>query len=342
MPELSPLRRWLERRWYGGTPPLPLLPVAAAYGLVMRVRSWAYARSWLASRSPGVPVVVVGNLTVGGTGKTPLVIWLAAALRDAGYRPGVVLRGYGGRARAARVVAAGDDAAQVGDEAVLIARRLAVPVAVGVDRVAAAELLVRRGCTVVVADDGLQHLALQRDFSIAVIDGARGLGNGALLPAGPLREPSSALDALDAVVINGEEAGHIDTGRKALHMTLLPMSLREVRTGREGSLESLRGTSVHAVAGTGHPQRFFAMLRGLGAQPIEHAFADHHGYHAGDLDFGDALPIVMTEKDAVKCAAFADKRVWYLGVAAHLPQPDAAWLLDAVQRSVSGGGIGRA
>ncbi len=206
MPESASLRRWLERRWYEGTAPLLLRPLSALYGLLVQLRAALYARGWLASRSPGVAVIVVGNLTVGGTGKTPLVIWLARALRDAGHRPGVVLRGYGARLRAARLVAATDGPAEVGDEAVVIARQLAVPVAVGSDRVAAARLLVHSGCTVVLSDDGLQHLALRREFSIVVIDGTRGFGNGAMLPAGPLREPVSALDAADAVVIHGEDA----------------------------------------------------------------------------------------------------------------------------------------
>jgi tetraacyldisaccharide 4'-kinase len=342
MPDPASSGRWLERRWYGDVPPLLLQPLSAVYGLAVRLRRTCYAHGWLASRSPGVPVVVVGNLTVGGTGKTPLVIWLATALGAAGHRPGIVLRGYGSRVRAARLVGTADAAAEVGDEALLLARRLAVPVAVGTDRVAAARLLARRGCTVVLSDDGLQHLALRREFAVVVIDGARGFGNGALLPAGPLREQPSALDMLDAVVIHGEDAHHVGRGRGTLHMRLLPVSLREVRTEREQSLDALRGASVHAVAGIGHPQRFFAMLRSLGAQPVEHAFPDHHAYRARDLQFDDDRRIVMTEKDAVKCIAFADERTWYLRVAADLPEPDGTRLLRAVLASVSGGGVGRA
>jgi len=342
MPERAPVRSWLQRRWYEGSAPLPLLPLSALYGAAVRLRRAAYGRGWLASRGPPVPVVVIGNLTVGGTGKTPLVIWLATALREAGHWPGVVLRGYGGRVRTPRLVAPDDVAAAVGDEALLIARRTDVPVAVAVDRAAAAGLLAGEGCTVVLSDDGLQHLALRRDFSIVVVDGARGLGNGALLPAGPLREPASMLDGVDAVVIHGVDAHHVGRGREPLGMELRPESLRELRPDREGSLDTLRGATVHAVAGIGHPQRFFALLRGLGARPIEHPFADHHAYRPRDLAFGDDLRIVMTEKDAVKCAPFADARMCCLRVAAKLPESDAARLLCAILARVTGGGIGRA
>lgn len=342
MPESTRLRGWLERRWYGRTPPLLLRPLAGLYGLVLKCRRAAYARGWFSSAHPGIPVIVVGNLTVGGTGKTPLVIWLAEQLRAAGQSPGVVLRGYGGYAKAPRLVVASDEAEVVGDEAVLIARRVAVPVAVGVDRVAAAQLLARRGCNVVLADDGLQHLRLRRDLSIAVVDGARGFGNGALLPAGPLREPASRLDAVDLVVIHGAGARQLAPSRDALRMDLLPGSLRSVRDGQEQPLEALRGASVHAVAGIGNPRRFFDLLRGLGAQPIEHAFPDHHPFRARELSYEGDARIVMTEKDAVRCSALATPRMWCLPVTAHLAEDHAARLLQRVLAKVQGGGERRA
>jgi tetraacyldisaccharide 4'-kinase len=337
MPEGARLGSWLQRRWYGKAPPL-LRPLSALYGLFMRLRRAAYSRGWLASRHPGLPVIVVGNLTVGGTGKTPLVIWLAEQLRAAGQRPGVVLRGYGGYARAPRLVVASDEAEAVGDEAVLIARRVAVPVAVGVDRVAAAQLLARRGCTLVLADDGLQHLALRRDFSIAVIDGARGFGNGALLPAGPLREPASLLDAVDVLVINGADSQGIGRSRQALRMDLQPGSLRALLDGREEPLQSLRGVTVHAVAGIGNPRRFFDLLRSLGARPIEHPFPDHHPFRARELSWEGAVRIVMTEKDAVRCSALATPLMWCLPVTAGFADADAARLLQLVLARVRGGG----
>lgn len=338
MPDFPRLRGWLERRWYGDVPPLLLRPFAALYAMIVWLRRTAYARGWSAARHPGVPVVVIGNLTVGGTGKTPLVIWLATRLRDAGQRPGVVLRGYGGRAGAARLVSALDDPAAVGDEAVLIARRAFVPVAVGADRVAAAKLLATQGCTVVLSDDGLQHLALRRDLAIAVIDGARGFGNGAMLPAGPLREPVAALASVDLVVIHGADRRGIGQGCETLQMTLQPGALCPLSGAQQEPIEALHGSALHAVAGIGHPRRFFDLLRSLGARPIEHAFADHHRYRTQDLAFGDALRIVMTEKDAVKCAALATARMWYLPVTAVLPPGDATRLLGAVLAKVLGGG----
>ncbi len=332
------LRHWLERRWYSGTAPLLLRPVAALYALIIRIRRFAHARGWCSSRHPGVPVVVIGNLTAGGTGKTPLVLWLVAALRNAGQRPGVVMRGFGGSVRRPRLVAGSDTAELVGDEAVLIHNRAAVPVAVGADRAAAAQLLAQHGCTVVVSDDGLQHLALRRDLQIAVVDGARGLGNGALLPAGPLREPASMLGRMDLVVMHGSNAHAVASGLVPLQMDLAPEAVVGLLTGQQRSPEFLRGRIMHAVAGIGNPQRFFALLRRLGAQPIEHAFADHHPYTCGELEFGDVHDIVMTEKDAVRCAAFATERMWYLPVTAVLPDADAQRLLCAVMAKIPRGG----
>jgi tetraacyldisaccharide 4'-kinase len=336
------MRSWLLRRWYEGTPPLALRPLATLYGLVMRMRRAAYERGWCHSRHPGVPVIIVGNLTVGGTGKTPLVLWLVHALLDAGQRPGVVLRGYGGTVRDARLVSAAAVAAQVGDEAVLIQQRTKVPLAIGADRAAAADLLVRQGCTVVVSDDGLQHLALQRDLAIVVVDGERGLGNGALLPAGPLREPVGRLDLADLVVVNGTDRRHVGVGHHALTMQLHPALLRNVLTGVEESVDALRGVDVHGVAGIGHPQRFFGMLRALGARPIEHAFADHHPFVPGDFAFDDGRRIVMTEKDAVRCRAFATEQMWCLRVTADLAAVDAARLLNAVLAKIPARGSSNA
>jgi tetraacyldisaccharide 4'-kinase len=338
MPELAGLQAWLVRRWYEGAPPVLLRPLSTLYGWLIRARRAGYANGWLAQGHPGVPVIVVGNLTAGGTGKTPLVIWLAEQLRGAGQRPGVVLRGHGGAGRAPRLVDAGDTPAEVGDEAVLIARRTGVPVATGVDRVAAAQLLARRGCTLVLADDGLQHLALLSDLTIAVVDGARGFGNGALLPAGPLREPAAMLRQVDLVVLHGEDRTGVARGRASLRMSLQPGPLRALRADREEPLESLRGLPVHAVAGIGNPRRFFDLLRALGARPVEHAFADHHPFRAQDLAFDDKTRIVMTEKDAVRCSALAAERMWYLPVSASLPEADAAQLLRAVLARVPGGG----
>lgn len=263
-----------------------------------------------------VPVIIVGNISIGGTGKTPFTIWLIEQLREWGWRPGVISRGYGGHAAhypLAVTVAA--DAAACGDEPLLIARRARCPVVVAPDRVAAAQMLLRdHDVDIIVSDDGLQHYRLARDLEICLVDGRRGLGNGALLPAGPLREQPSRLAEVQLIVVNGEGWQHAD----ALSMHLQPAPLRHLIDEREQSLASLCGQRVHAVAGIGDPSRFFASLKTAGLEITLHAFADHHAFGSADFAFGDDAPIVMTEKDAVKCRAFADARMWALPVAAQL------------------------
>lgn len=333
MPEAQALQSWLEQGWYAARPRAILRPLSWLYGLAMDVRGWCYRRGLFASARPAVPTVVIGNLAVGGTGKTPLALWLAGQLQAQGRRPGIMLRGYGGRQRAARLVTAQDDPLQAGDEALLLAQRGAWPVACGARRLEAAQLLVDAGCDVLIADDGLQHLALRRDLSIVVVDGTRGFGNGALLPAGPLREPAGRLADADCVVLHGEDRWRaVPPALQPLRMRLVARSLRQVATGREEPLQCLRGAAVHAVAGIGHPGRFFELLRGLGADPIEHPWPDHHVFRGSELDFGDGRWIVMTEKDAVKCRRLAAGRedLLFLQVEAELPQADAARLLDRV------------
>lgn len=336
------LRHWLESGWYGARPSPVLRPLAAVFALLVALRRRAYQSGLLRSAHPGAPVIVVGNITVGGTGKTPLVLWLVQQLQADGFRVGVVCRGYGARAplRQPRLIDAGDPADEVGDEALLLARHAECPVCAGVDRLAAARLLVAEGCQVVIADDGLQHYALRRDVEIAVIDGARGLGNGAQLPAGPLREPPARLAQVDMVVINTPPHGSApaDPGLagRSVNMQFRPRQFVRVDTGQGAACSGWRGRRVHAVAGIGNPQRFFRMLRELGLDPVEHAFADHHRFRAGDLEFGDELEIVMTEKDAVKCAAFAAGRLWYLSAAVQFDQNEAARLMQVVRARTVG------
>ncbi len=288
-----------------------------------------YALPWRLHlrRAPRLPqpLLVIGNLTAGGSGKTPLVLALVQLLRDAGWHPGVISRGYGRSTRAARLVAPHDRADQVGDEPLLIARRAQVPLAVARRRVQAAALLQTAGVDILLADDGLQHRALRADVRIAVVDGRRRFGNGHLLPAGPLREPATALARMDYVLCNG---GTAQPGEYA--MQLLPQALRAVASDSAHSAPPQPPARVHALAGIGDPQRFFAALRAQGYAVIEHAFADHHAYSKDDFAFDDgSLPLLMTEKDAVKCLPFARAHWWLQPVTARL---DAAFAADLLAR----------
>jgi tetraacyldisaccharide 4'-kinase len=304
----------LDALWYRRHPARWLLwPLSLVYGGLAALRRHGYRRGWLRSTRLPVPVIVVGNITVGGTGKTPLVIWLVEQLRARGWRPGIVSRGYGGRsANWPREVTPESDPGEVGDEPVLLARRLACPLAVAPDRVAAAQrLLAAQAVDIIVADDGLQHYALARDLEIAVLDGRRGLGNGLLLPAGPLREPASRLREVNLVVSHGAPGG-------GWRMDLAPQALRRLEGGESRPLAAFAGRTVHAVAGIGHPERFFDSLRAAGLTVLPHAFPDHHRFSAEDIVFADNIEVIMTEKDAVKCRAFAGERHWYLAVEAVL------------------------
>jgi tetraacyldisaccharide 4'-kinase len=330
---MKPLRQWLEEVWYRERPLLLLRPLAFAFGVVTALRRWSYRVGLQRAGSAGVPVIIVGNLTVGGAGKTPLVLWLVGQLQLLGWRVGVVSRGYGAAHphHVPRMVLTQDDAGIVGDEALLLARRADCPVCVCTNRLAAARQLVELGCQVIIADDGLQHLALQRNMQIAVIDGVRMLGNGALLPAGPLREPAWRLAQMDAVICNGPARGTTAHGEIHGTMHLRPEQFLRLADGSAMAARDWRGRVVHAVAGIGNPARFFTTLRELGLTPVEHAFADHHAYRAADLAFDDALPIVMTEKDAVKCAAFVTDRMWCLRVTVQFEHDDAARLLTLLR-----------
>ncbi|HCS28671.1 MAG TPA: tetraacyldisaccharide 4'-kinase [Spongiibacteraceae bacterium] len=314
---MSSLHQRIERAWYRRNPGILYLawPLEAFYRSVSTLR-----RLWLKKRAiPQLtPVIVVGNISVGGTGKTPLVIALVHWLQAQGYKPGVVSRGYGGQAsHYPFTVTRNSSADDAGDEPLLIAREAGCPVVVGPDRVAALGKLERDfACNIVVSDDGLQHYALKRDIEIVVVDGARGLGNGHCLPVGPLREPGWRLNTADILVVNGE-AEH-EFGRSAHTMLLEPRRLVNIKTGEKMAVSELP-PAVHAVAGIGNPRRFFTTLIELGLRPITHSFVDHHQYTAEDIEFGDSLPVIMTEKDAVKCAGFASDKHWYLPVTAALP-----------------------
>jgi tetraacyldisaccharide 4'-kinase len=310
--------------WYGNAQPSVFLRVLSfIYGTLGAARRGLYRRGLLSSVRLPVPVIVVGNISVGGAGKTPLTLALIDALKARGFAPGVISRGHGGSASGPILVDRQSDAAIVGDEPALIARAAAVPIAVGRDRVAAARLLLGRAkADVLIADDGLQHYALCREVEICVIDGERRFGNGRLLPAGPLREPVSRLDAVDFRVCNGGETG---VGEVAMALQG-DLAVALVDPQRRHPLRDFAGGRVHAVAGIGNPARFFVQLRAAGLDVIEHPFEDHFAFTAKDLDFGDELPVLMTEKDAVKCLAFARAQHWQVPVRAQLP----AQFFDAV------------
>lgn len=302
---MVPPRSWFRE---GGWLPQLMAPLAGLYGALVAWRHASYRSGRSRVEASPVPVIVVGNIFVGGTGKTPLVAWLVERLRAEGWHPGIVSRGYGGRAGdGPTFVAAASEAAEVGDEPLLLARRTGAPVCVGRNRPAAvAALHAQAGCDVVVSDDGLQHLRMGRAAEIVVIDAERGLGNGRLLPAGPLREPASRLERVDLVVANG---GPTEQTAYAFH--LCPGEPEAL----DGSQRPWPGGSCHVVAGIGNPGRFFRAAAEMGLDAYPHAFADHHTFRARDLAFGFGAdwPILMTEKDAVKCR--------------HLPQAERIWTL---------------
>ena len=282
----------------------------------MLLRRTAYAAGMIAVQKVPVPVIVVGNITVGGTGKTPLIIWLAEFLKDRGYHPGIVSRGYGGTARQwPQQVRPDTDPKVAGDEPVVISRRTNCPVAIAPNRyIAARQLITYTKCNIILCDDGLQHLGLARDIEIVVVDGVRQFGNNRCLPAGPLREPVSRLRSVDMIVSNGRE------GRNQYLMEVLPLPLKSLDPAipERRELESFTGSTVHAVAGIGNPDRFFSILRNRGINLIKHVFPDHYDYQREELQFDDGLPVVMTEKDAVKCEKFVMTGAWYLPVQARM------------------------
>lgn len=319
----------IERIWSGRSALyLLLVPLSWLYGLISNLLRlsyvWGLRKAW---RAP-VPVVVVGNLTAGGNGKTPVVIWLVQALQQRGLRPGVVSRGYGGKAeRYPLVLDDNTTTDQAGDEPVLIYQRTGAAVAVSPVRREAVQALTDRGnIDIIITDDGLQHYALARDFEIVVVDGKRRFGNGWWLPAGPMRERASRLNSVDAIIVNGGEA---QAGEVA--MQLVPAHAVNIRSGETRPVTMLE--NVVAMAGIGHPPRFFATLHLQGITPVrEVPFADHQSYQKAQLSVlltpGETL--LMTEKDAVKVRAFADDNWWYLPVDAELPTAASDTLLTAI------------
>ncbi|WP_369854404.1 tetraacyldisaccharide 4'-kinase [Candidatus Thalassolituus haligoni] len=295
------LASWIEQHWYRS--PIFnawLLPLQWLFWLLVMSRRIFYAL--FPPAAVAVPVIVVGNISVGGTGKTPLIVWLANRARELNMRVGIVSRGYGGSAEHYPLEVTQDTPADVcGDEPLLLFERLGCPVVVDPKRRRAVEYLADK-VDLVLSDDGLQHYAMPRVAELVIVDGKRGFGNGWLLPIGPLREPQTRLDSVDRVIVNGKD------------FVLQPLAMINAVTAERADLLTLDAGEVHAVAGIGSPERFFGTLRQLGMTPIEHPFADHHPFTPEDLMFGDDKPVVMTEKDWVKCRSFVNKNCWYLPV----------------------------
>jgi tetraacyldisaccharide 4'-kinase len=335
----------MQRTWYeGGKSYVALLPLAGLYWLIIEVRQLLYRIGGLRTVEASVPVIVVGNVTAGGTGKTPTTIWLARTLREHGFAPGIVSRGYGGsRSGTSMRVDAESDAAVVGDEPVLIAMRTGCPVVVDADRARAASMLVHDGADLIIADDGLQHYGLGRDYEICVIDGARGIGNGLLLPAGPMRETVARIEQVDQVLVNGrlrQDLATMPAGmQNAIEFNLEANDVCRLNGSLARPIDRFAGTTVHAVAAIGNPARFFDLLRGHDIQVIEHALPDHATISPTELDFADNFDILMTEKDAVKFGRRASDRFWYVPVEASIdPLASGPWIeqIESRMRSVRG------
>ncbi len=332
----------IDRLWYGRGRPLGFLaPFSWLYQAVSTARrrkAWDVRDDALAA-----PVVVVGNITAGGTGKSPLTAWLVGELQAAGWRPVILSRGYGGKSPTYPLLVTNDTPArQAGDEPVMLAQTTGVPVVVDPSRRRAADwALAQELGNILVCDDGLQHYQLPRDLELAVFDGVRGTGNGALIPVGPLREPVSRLSSVDFIVVNGgdfEPEVQLESFDGIEHpdihtMALEPASLVHLQTGESRPLSDLQGQSVRAVAGIGNPGRFFDTLRGLGARVSEAPFPDHHAFKAEDLAADAGQWLVMTAKDAVKCREFAPENAWVFSVRASLSRQFAESVLSRIQHS---------
>lgn len=330
--------------WYGDSPLVCLfVPLSWLYLAVSSCRSFLYRQGILRSTSVAAPVVVVGNVTVGGTGKTPLTIWLAKALKKRGLTPAIVSRGYRGKVGPHPIEARADsDPVVVGDEAILLANESECCVVVHPNRVAAALKAIELGADVIIADDGLQHYQLARDCEIAVIDGHRGFGNGRLLPAGPLREKPTRLDSVDKVIVQGDamQSSEILTcsaDRRPLYFSLQPVAMRRLDRSETGDLADFAAETVHGVAAIGNPERFFKLLEASGMVVRRHPLADHAVITADDIRFDDDLAVVMTSKDAVKCRFPEAAKCWCINVDVKFEGSEGELLLELVTEKISAG-----
>jgi len=332
-----------HRIWYGESSLYwLLLPLTWLYTAVITARKYLYTAGVMRSESMPVPVIIVGNITVGGTGKTPLAIWLVEQLKRKGFQPGIISRGYRGKVGSIPVKATPESNPDiVGDEAILMAKRGNCPVVVHPDRVAAARTIIELGVDIIVADDGLQHFRLARDFELIVIDGTRGFGNGKLLPAGPLREPASRLKTVDDVLVQQYSDGNDKFLRRASdwHPGKFDMQATSISTlddTKVMQIEMLSGKTVHAIAGIGNPERFFRLLESHNINVIRHPLQDHADIMQSDLMFDDDLDVVMTEKDAVKCLSWLDtSHCWYVPVDINFRESAGEALMEKLLLKIS-------
>lgn len=328
---------WLQKQWTTYTFwHFLLLPISWLFLILVFIRKFFYQIGLLRSQNLSVPVIVIGNINIGGTGKTPLVIWLSKQLQMAGYKPGIISRGYGGSTQQVQEVFANSNPKEVGDEPVLLAMRTACPVFVNANRIEAGKALrqAHPECDVIISDDGLQHYALQRDIEIVVLDGTKGVGNGALLPAGPLRERISKLAHVDAIVINGELLKALPNSAVATFEMELESSYfyNLLNPNKVSNSLAFANQKVLAIAGIGNPERFFKQLQRMGLHFTSRAFLDHHAFRATDFASEAADIILMTEKDAVKCKAFAQTNFWVLPVNAVIKSDLMAIILNKLKK----------
>jgi tetraacyldisaccharide 4'-kinase len=336
------LHAWLLRRWYGNGPIGLFIPLSGLFAVLSSVRRWCYRQRAAHVTKLPVPVIIVGNITSGGTGKTPFVIWLTRALQERGYKPGIITRGYGGKSEHWPMsVTAQTDPVMVGDEAVLLATRTEVPVAAGPDRLQTARCVLNgNSIDVIVSDDGLQHYQLSRDVSFIMLDGQRYLGNGWLLPAGPLRESAARLNEVDFVICKSALANSttLPTGALIMHLSL--EDAVNLSGGYRRPLAEFAGKRVHAVAGIGYPQQFFEALGNHGLLVDGRPLPDHAELSEADLTFDDGAPVLMTEKDAIKCRDLRLPHHWYVPASVKFSEHDNIHILNTVAQKLSSMGAG--
>jgi tetraacyldisaccharide 4'-kinase len=338
--------RVIEKVWFEGHSakwllvPL-LLPMTLLFWLLASLRRTAYKLGLIKSVDVGIPVIIVGNIGIGGNGKTPIVMYLVELCIQQGLKPGVISRGYGGKLPQDKKYPLTLDqytpVEECGDEPFLIYHRVHVPVVVGPDRVASVASLKEQGCNIIIADDGLQHYRLKRSCEIIVVDGKRGFGNGLLLPAGPLREGQWRLPTVQQVIINGNNSVNVPPPYAS--MTLIPEHIINIQTGERVDVKKFveRFRTINAIAGIGDPQRFFNTLnQSQFCIEKQKAFVDHHHYLAADFAGMEAsIPLLMTEKDAVKCKKIAQNNWWYLSVSAQFTAKETQMLVELIQKAVS-------